>query len=288
LNGGSSCKNCGSFKDADTCKDYGLQVLVPRSRAHWVSLKERFGDDYFKVAMTGVYAPIKGDYRYVAMNSYDGMPEAGYKALDGGNWWFRPTKYGEPNGNYDSGNWLKVWKTGVGNVDNMEFDDHNSKTNSVKYICSENHETKTTLYLAPPTGTVKRLLLSFFSCCSLLFPVANLLDVFDVLAGTVAIPSNKRAIPGSLIVSASNERIAPAVAPVGIKYTIELKACNAANECSAAISVDTHSTCLGAGQFGPTDFGTYKAGVNVITPEQQFLHSCSFMIPALISGCKPS
>jgi len=26
---------------------------------------------------------------------------------------------------------------------------------------------------------------------------------------------------------------------------------------------------LGAGQFGPTDFGTYKAAVNVITPEQQ-------------------
>ena len=179
LNGGSSCKNCGSFKDADTCKDYGLQVLVPRSRTHWVSLKERFGDDYFNKAMTGVYAPIKGDYRYVAMNSYDGMPEAGYKALDGGNWWFRPTKYGEPNGNYDSGNWLKVWKTGVGNVDNMEFDDHNSKTNSVKYICSENHETKTTLYLAPPTGTVKRLLLPIFSCCPLLSPVANLLDVFD-------------------------------------------------------------------------------------------------------------
>ena len=110
-------------------------------------------------------------------------------------------------------------------------------------------------------------------CCYQFFrvvPCCPLLLIFwmflIVLAGTVAIPINKRAIPGSFIVSASNERIAPAVAPVGIKYTIELKACNAANECSAAISVDTHSTCLGAGQFGPTDFGTYKAG-----PEYEFV-----------------
>jgi len=121
LNGGSSCKNCGSFKDADTCKDYGLQVLVPRSRAHWVSLKERFGDDYFNKAMTGVYAPIKGDYRYVAMNSFDGMPETGYKALDGSNWWFRSTKYGEPSGDYTSGNWLD--EKNIGNVDDITFND---------------------------------------------------------------------------------------------------------------------------------------------------------------------
>ena len=39
----------------------------------------------------GIYKPSTVvDYRSVAMNS-DAMPEGGYRALDGGEWWLRDT-----------------------------------------------------------------------------------------------------------------------------------------------------------------------------------------------------
>ena len=74
----SSCISTGNFATADTCTANGLQILIPRSKSHWMSLIERFGWEYFTSALTGIYLPGPGaSFAHVAMNSEE-MPETGY------------------------------------------------------------------------------------------------------------------------------------------------------------------------------------------------------------------
>ena len=76
-----------------------MQMVIPRSREHWVSLKQKFGTTYFST-VPGIYKPSDGgNYTSVAMNS-KAMPEGGYRALDGGEWWLRDTPFEQPDGNY--------------------------------------------------------------------------------------------------------------------------------------------------------------------------------------------
>ena len=200
-----SCLSTSNMAAEDTCSKNGLQIVIPRSRKHFDTMINRFGKDPFRQAMASIYKPRSGEsYTFVAMNS-GVMPENGYKALDGGEWWIRDTKYGEPNGDYTKGDWL-----GIQNVENhpFTFNDITAgyKTNS--YICSDNNPDHTRVYLNPPTGTI-------------------------------AVPSAQQSLAGSVIFATSSERISQEVAPTSILYSVSIKACNAANECSDAFTMPT-------------------------------------------------
>ena len=65
----STCKTTSYFHNSDTCKDNDLQVLVPRSKDHFISLKARFGASYFNHGVTGIYCPKAGSYTSVKFNS---------------------------------------------------------------------------------------------------------------------------------------------------------------------------------------------------------------------------
>ena len=200
-----SCSSTSNMAAEDTCSKNGLQIVIPRSEKHFDTMINRFGKDPFRQAMAGVYKPRNFEsYTFVAMNS-GVMPENGYKALDGGEWWIRDTKYGEPSGDYTKGHWL-----GTQNVEHHPFTfndgNHHYKTNS--YICSDNNPDHTRIYLNPPTGTI-------------------------------AVPSAQQSLAGSVIFATSSERISQEVAPTSILYSVSIKACNAANECSDAFTMPT-------------------------------------------------
>ena len=324
----SSCKSTNTAFTSDTCNDNGLQVLIPRSKAHLVSLIDRFGSSYFQSALLGVYKPRSVEpYTFAAFNSKT-MPETGYKALDGGSFWYRDSKYTEPKGNYDKHCWLSCADSCVSNLDDIRFDEtscmapnflvsstrrnyaqsksycesigmkiasihsqqendkvkglikstsyvgateigssgkftwddgsvfdytnpqndglyskkesriafhtdgkwhdwgtgahalgvvcRSEKTSSSKYICSDNNQKHTELFLTPPTGTV-------------------------------VIPSIQQSLKGSIVIAASSERVAQAIASTSIAYSLVVKACNAANECSEEFT--TTKTCLAPRTF---------------------------------------
>ena len=209
----TTCINTNNAFAHDTCAANGLQVLIPRSKSHWVSLIDRFGTDPFKQVMAGVYKPRNGEsYTFVAMNS-GAMPENGYKALDGGEWWIRDTKYSEPSGDYTKGCWLGTW--GVENHP-FTFNDANGNYKTNLYMCSDNNPDHTRIYLNPPTGTI-------------------------------AVPGAQQSLAGSVIFAASSERVAQAIASTSIAYSLVVKACNAANECSEEFT--TTKTCLAPHTF---------------------------------------
>ena len=190
----STCKTTSYFHNSDTCKDNDLQVLVPRSKDHFISLKARFGASYFNHGVTGIYCPKAGSYTSVKFNS-DDMPETGYKALDGGKFWLRDKSYSEPNGNYNAGGWLYFWKGKIGDINNIEFDDNQAQPAS-KYVCSDNNERRTELFLNPPSGII-------------------------------SIPSDKQLMIGAEVVGTSSlERIAESIAPSTLRYVLTVKACN--------------------------------------------------------------
>ena len=128
---GESCIRTSKHTDHDTCKEHGLDMVVPKSREHWKLLLSKYDKSYF-ATIPGIYKPTNGgDFRKVAMNS-DAMPAGGYRAIDGGDWWLRDTPYGEPNGNYHANCWLKA--RDVSNPDDLKFDDHDCRYHTDKYV----------------------------------------------------------------------------------------------------------------------------------------------------------
>ena len=66
---------------------------------------------------------------------------------------------------------------------------------STKYICSENSQKKTDIFLGPPSGTV-------------------------------TIPTSERTKTGESVLAASYERIPDLLAPTDLKYVLTVKSCN--------------------------------------------------------------
>jgi hypothetical protein len=153
---GQPCIETFRATDHDTCKQFGMSMVVPRSRAHWASLVQRFGSAYFDT-IPGVYKPSDGgDYGSVAMNS-DAMPKGGYRALDGGGWWLRDTpnclppsgqtvgcgSWAQPSGDYLANCWLQRRDSSAGggpltDVNAIRFNDEFCKYSTTKYVCSDN------------------------------------------------------------------------------------------------------------------------------------------------------
>ena len=120
--------------DGNSCKDIGMDIVVPRTKAHWSAMLSRYGASYFQI-IPGVVKPSSGgNYTGYAMKS-GSVPD--WRATDGGSWWVRDSTYSEPNGDYHANCWLLQYDW---NVNNIRFNDGNCSYSTTRYICSTNEK----------------------------------------------------------------------------------------------------------------------------------------------------
>ena len=127
-----NCKRTYRSTDDNTCKDFGMDIVVPRSKNHWEKLLARYHSSYFSV-IPGISKPTSGgSYTNKAMNSR--TPNIDYRAIDGGTWWLRDNAYIQPSGDYTANCWLGA--ANVQNVDSITFNDGNCYYSTDEYVCS--------------------------------------------------------------------------------------------------------------------------------------------------------
>jgi len=123
----------------NTCKGLGMDIVYPRSKAHWDVMLKKYGSSYF-ATIPGVYKPASGgNYTNYIMRSPEhhngGVPLNTWRVPDGGRWWMRDSKYSEPNGDYHANCWLSMYKHVSSDI---RFNDGNCNYTTKKYICSTN------------------------------------------------------------------------------------------------------------------------------------------------------
>lgn len=133
----ASGKSTSRSTDDNTCKDYGMDIFYPRSKAQWAWVLGKYDSSYF-ATIPGVTKPGNGgNYTGCAMRhpaSYGGGC-ADWKVPDGGRWWMRDSNYGEPNGDYEANCWLSMYKF---DPNDIQFNDGNCSYATSKYLCSTN------------------------------------------------------------------------------------------------------------------------------------------------------
>ena len=138
--GGQPCVATSRTTSEDTCKLNGLNLVVPRSKEHWIYMFANF-KDYMKKIIPGIYRPTNrcGNECGKIFNSehlnFGDYGDDTWQAIDGGPWWVRDTSYGEPNGDYTGTCWLSLKNA---DVDNLKYNDAWGCPSSRKYLCSNN------------------------------------------------------------------------------------------------------------------------------------------------------
>jgi hypothetical protein len=158
------CRSCPSFNavtQTNGCSAVGLQTVIPRTKAHWVSMfsfvRNPTGSgglgttlsSYFQV-VPGVYkatdgkTPCGGGNAGIMNSDYCLDRVNGWRALDGGKWWLRSSLYSQPDGVYSSFSLLGLAAFASGatvddTANNFVFDDGSANYFSgYNYICSTN------------------------------------------------------------------------------------------------------------------------------------------------------
>ena len=124
----------------------GLDLVYPRSQAHWKSMYEYVTNvlgsttgTYLKT--TGAITRVGGIGNYTSLsmrdpNSYEsGAPD--WKVPDLGRWWIRDNPYNEPNGNYTNNGFLVLY-TILSNGFISSFDDLGAAATGNYYLVSTN------------------------------------------------------------------------------------------------------------------------------------------------------
>lgn len=136
--GVASGKSTSSSTDDNTCKDYGMDIFYPRSKAQWTWVLGKFDSSFF-ATIPGVTKPAdSGNYTGCIMRhpaSYGGNSCGDWKVPDGGRWWLRDSTYGEPNGDYTANCWLSMYSW---NANDIQFNDGGCGYATTKYVCSTN------------------------------------------------------------------------------------------------------------------------------------------------------
>jgi hypothetical protein len=151
-----ACQNCPSVSDASVsvngCMAVGLQMVVPRTKAHWVAMFDWISSwggtvQSFFAAVPGIYkpgsgyGPCSGGGNGIMNSNYCTDPN-GWRALDGGKWWLMDTAFGEPNGDYTGGCLLVIWGLTynfAANEYSWGFNDGNCQASTgTRYVCSTN------------------------------------------------------------------------------------------------------------------------------------------------------
>ena len=121
------------YTDNNSCKNLGMDIVYPRTQAHWESMIARFATSYFPF-IPGVYKTGGGgNYTGCSMNS-NGCND--WRVGDGGQWWLRSSTYSEPNGDYTANCWLGT--RSVSDPSNITYNDGNCNYGGSSYICSTN------------------------------------------------------------------------------------------------------------------------------------------------------
>ena len=98
---GAACIKTTGADSGDTCKENGLNIVIPRNRDHWVFLLANY-DPYVVNILPGITKNKNGgNYQNYAFNS-DDLPKGPdeWRALDDGPFWVRATKHRQPDGDY--------------------------------------------------------------------------------------------------------------------------------------------------------------------------------------------
>ena len=117
--------------DFNSCP-WGMDIVVPRTQAHWDSLIATHGASNFHF-VPGIFGSVPGDYTSDVMNS-DSV--SNWHAIDNGTWWLRDTPHSEPSGDYEAGCWMG--SLDLADTSNITFNDDNCNYGSSTYICSTN------------------------------------------------------------------------------------------------------------------------------------------------------
>jgi hypothetical protein len=136
--------------DHNTCKNYGLDIWIPRSQHHWQRAYSFWTIANSGVAKSTFMQPMGitrpwngcGSCTGTAMNrDAVNAVNGGWRAHDGGNFWVRSTPMSEPNGDYHANCYLGLWNDGSldANMGGISFNDGNCNYNSgTQYLCSTN------------------------------------------------------------------------------------------------------------------------------------------------------
>jgi cysteine-rich repeat protein len=123
--------------DDNTCKDYGLDIFYPRSKAQWTAVLAKYGSSYF-ATIPGVTKPGDGgNYTGCVMRSpaHYGSGCDDWRVPDNGRWWLRDSTYSEPNGDYQANCWLSMYNF---DPNNIQYNDGTCNYHTTKYLCSTN------------------------------------------------------------------------------------------------------------------------------------------------------
>ncbi|MBI5607478.1 MAG: proprotein convertase P-domain-containing protein [Deltaproteobacteria bacterium] len=128
-----------TFKSTDdnTCKDYGWDIVYPRTKSQWISMLGKYGTSYF-ATIPGVTKPGDGgNYTGCVMRDPKayGSGCGDWKVPDGGKWWLRDSTYSEPNGDYGANCWLSMYNF---DPNNIQFNDGTCGYSTSKYLCAPN------------------------------------------------------------------------------------------------------------------------------------------------------
>ncbi len=130
-------KTTFKYTEDNSCKDYGMDIVMPRSNAQWTWMLAKYDSSYF-ATIPGVYKTGDGgNYTGCAMRhpaSYGGGCND-WQVGDGGRWWLRDSNYGEPNGDYQANCWLSMYKF---DPNDIQFNDGTCSYSTSKYLCSTN------------------------------------------------------------------------------------------------------------------------------------------------------
>ena len=141
---GTPCLKTKKSTDMNTCKTFGLEMVIPRSKDHWKMLLSRYGASYF-TAVPGIIfnssttsSTTSEQLSEQIMNS---QSTTWFQAIDAGEWWLRDTVIGsewelEPNC------WMHLTNSIEGrpfiDVHNLQFSFQCKETQ--KYVCSRNKQ----------------------------------------------------------------------------------------------------------------------------------------------------
>ncbi len=126
------------YDQPNSCTAIGLKMVISRSKAHMAAMIAKYGNSYF-ATVPGIYGLAGGNFTGCVMNSKDNACAANWKALDGGAWWARDTKFGEPNGDYTAGCWLGTYNPVLDGNGEIGFNDANCNyATGPTYVCSDN------------------------------------------------------------------------------------------------------------------------------------------------------
>ena len=136
LPGVSTCLNSHKSTDDNTCKNFGLDMIVPRSEKSLAQIKTRYPSsprNYFGV-IPGIMKPSDKGYVSDAPMNSDFRGNGDFQSIDGGPWWLRDTSHNAPDGDYTAHCWLH----GNPFSNPIAFNDHWCDYGSSWYICSTN------------------------------------------------------------------------------------------------------------------------------------------------------